>query len=149
MKKAVLFVMAALLLCSFGCGAEAETLEPFLCRVVLEEGAGFTAQSYAAQTVPGGELRFDLRVEDGYTVTGADYDGCVLEHGPGGGVVLVLPEVCYSTAVRLNVERVDTALAYHANGGVRLDGGNSDKPVEVPVTPSHLRWNTSTGAGLF
>lgn len=141
--------MGALLLCLSGCRAEAETPERFLCRVVLEEGEGFTAQSYAAQTAPGGALRFDLLVEDGYTVTGADFDGCALERGPGGGVALVLPEVRYSTAVRLNVERVSASLTYHANGGIRLDGGDPEKAAEVPVTPSHLRWNTSSGTGLF
>lgn len=141
--------MEALLLCLFGCGTGQEAVQPLLCRVVLEEGEGFTAQSYAAQTAPGGELRFDLRVEDGYTVTGADFDGCALERGPGGGVALVLPEVRYSTAVRLNVERVGASLTYHANGGVRLDGGDPERAVEVPVTASHLRWNTSTGADLF
>lgn len=149
MKKAALFVMGTLLLCLLGCGTGQEAVQPFPCRVVLEEGEGFTAQSYAAQTVPGGELRFELRVEDGYTVTGADFDGCALERGPGGGVALVLPKVRYSTAVRLKAERVGASLAYHANGGIRLDGGDPEKAAEVPVTSSHLRWNTSTGANLF
>lgn len=149
MKKAALFVMATLLLCLLGCTAGAETPSPFLCHVVLEEGEGFTAPSYAAQTAPGGELRFDLRPEDGYTVTGADFDGCMLERKPGGGVTLVLPGVRYSTAVRLEVERGAAALAYHANGGVRLDGGDSEEAVNVSVTPSHLRWNTAIGTDLF
>lgn len=149
MKKAALFVMAALLLCLLGCTAGAEVPSPFLCHVVLEEGEGFTAPSYAAQSAPGGELRFALRPEDGYTVTGADFDGCVLEREPGGGVTLVLPGVRYSTAVRLDVERSAAALAYHANGGVWLDGGDSEKAVDVPVTPSHPRWNTAIGTDLF
>lgn len=149
MKKAVLFVMAVLLFALSGCQTGKKTPEPFPCRVVLEEGEGFTAQSYAGQTAPGGELRFALTPEDGYTVTGSDFDGCTLEREPGGGVTLVLPEVRYSSAVRLSVERTDTVLAYHANGGKRLDGGDPEHPVDVPVTPSHLRWNTSTGTDLF
>lgn len=149
MKKAVLFVMAVLLFALPGCQAGADTPNPFPCRVVLEEGEGFTAQTYTGQTAPGGELRFALTPEDGYTVTGADFDGCTLEREPGGGVTLVLPQVRYSTAVRLNVERTDATLAYHASGGQRLDGGSSVEFVEVPVTPSHLRWNTSTGTDLF
>lgn len=149
MKRAWLFLMAALLFALSGCRAEAEPAEPFLCRVVLEEGEGFTAQSYTGQTSPGGELRFTLRPEDGYAVTGADFDGCTLEREPGGGVTLVLPEVRWSTVVRLEVARLDTALFYHANGGTRLDGGDPAQPVEVPVTPSHLRWNTAVGTDLF
>lgn len=149
MKRALLFVMAALLFALSGCQIGEKTPEPFLCHVVLEEGEGFTAQSYAGQTAPGGELRFALMPEDGYTVTGADFDGCTLEREPGGGVTLVLPEVRYSTAVRLTLARSGAVLLYHANGGQRLDGRNPAQPVDVPVTPSHLRWNTSIGTDLF
>ena len=149
MKKAALFVMAALLLPLLGCKSESGAPEPRLCRVVLEEGEGFTARSYTAQTAPGGELRFALQLEDGYTVTGADFGGCALEREPGGGITLVLPEVRYSTAVRLSVERTGAVLAYHANGGVRLDGGSAEEALELPVTPSHLRRNTSIGVDLF
>jgi len=149
MKEAVLFVMAALLFALSGCQAETEAAGPFPCYVVLEKGAGFTAQAYTGQTAPGGELRFPLAVEDGYTVTGADFDGCALEREPGGGITLVLHNVCYSTAVRLDVEPTGAALSYHANGGRRLDGGDPEQAVEVPVTPSHLRLNTSIGTDLF
>lgn len=149
MKKAALFVMVPLLLCLLGCEARAEAPEPIPCHVVLEEGEGFTAPSYAAQTAPGGELRFEIWPEDGYIVTSADYDGYVLERAAGGGVALILPGVHYSTAVRLSVEYSGRLLLYHANGGLRLDGGDPAQAVDVPVTPSHLRWNTSTGTDLF
>ena len=149
MKKAALFVMTALLFALPGCQARTEAPELFPCRVVLEEGEGFTAQTYTGQTAPGGELRFALMPEDGYTIAGADFDGCALEREPGGGVTLVLPEVRYSTAVRLRVERTGAMLAYHANGGERVDGGDPELAAEVPVTPSHLRWNTSMGTDLF
>lgn len=139
-------LLCLLLLCACGSGTHDRT---FYCRVVLEEGEGFTARSYAAQTAPGGEVRFSIRPEDGYAVAGADFDGYVLEREPGGGVTLVLSGVRYSTAVRLAVERSAVALAYHANGGARLDGGDPEQAVEVPATPSHLRLNTSTGTDLF
>lgn len=149
MKKAALFVMVALLFALTACGTPESGAERFPCRVVLEEGAGFTADRYAAQTVPGGELRFFIQPEDGYIVAGADFEGCTLEREPGGGVTLVLPEVCYSRAIRLDIERSSTALSYHANGGTRLDGGDSKQAVDIPAIPSHLRLNTSFGTDLF
>ena len=149
MKKAALFVMAALLFALTACGAPEGEGEAFPRRVVLEAGEGFTADRYAAQTAPGGELRFELRAEEGYTVTGADFPGYALERRQGGGVTLVLRPVRYSTAVRLEVERSGQTLRYHANGGARLDGGDGAQAVEAPVTPSHLRLNTSTGTDLF
>ena len=149
MKKAALFVMAALLFALTACGAPEGKGEAFPRRVVLEAGEGFTADRYAAQTAPGGELRFELREDEGYTVTGADFPGYALERRQGGGVILVLRPVRYSTAVRLEVERSGQTLRYHANGGARLDGGDGAQAVEAPVTPSHLRLNTSTGTDLF
>ena len=119
------------------------------CRVVLEQGEGFIGGCYVGETEPGGDLRFSLWERDGFTITGADYDGCALEREPGGGVTLFLPDVRYSQAVRLSVERSDIALAYHANGGERLDGGDPADAIKLPVTPSHLRLNTSTGTELF
>lgn len=149
MKKAPLFLMAVLLFAFSGCGAGAREAETPLCRVVLEQGEGFTAERFTAETAPGGELRFALRPLDGYSIAGADFDGYALEREAGGGVTLVLPEVRYTTAVRLSIERAGESLFYHANGGDRLDGGDPDRAVEIPVTPSHLRWNTSTGTDLF
>lgn len=149
MKKAALFVMVALLFALAACGAPEGGAQPFPCHVVLEEGEGFTAGSYAAQTAPGGEVRFALRARDGYAITGADFAGYALEREPGGGVTLVLRGVRYSTAVRLEVERSGAALSYHANGGARLDGGDPERAVDVPATPSHLRLNTALGTDLF
>ena len=149
MKKAVLLVVLPFLLCLFGCAPEEEMSVNFPCRVVLEEGEGFTGRVYVGETQAGGELRFSLRELDGYTITGADYAGCLLEREQGGGVTLTLPGVRYSQTVRLIVKRSDIALAYHANGGERRDGGDPAETVELPVTPSHLRLNTSIGTDLF
>lgn len=149
MKKAVLFVVLPLLLCLSGCMRREEAPAGLLCRVVLEEGEGFTGRRYVGETEAGGVLRFSLQELDGYTITGADYDGCVLEREQGGGVTLTLPGVRYSRTVRLTVERSGITLAYRANGGERLDGGDPAEAVELPVTPSHRRLNTSTGADLF
>lgn len=40
-------------------------------------------------------------------------------------------------------------ISYYANGGSRIDGGASEKPLAVSVRRAHLRVNTSTGSGLF
>ena len=56
MKKAALFVMAALLLPLLGCKSESGAPEPRLCRVVLEEGEGFTCDGYARTVERGGTV---------------------------------------------------------------------------------------------
>ena len=51
------------LACLSGCVRPAAEPPDLPCRVVLEEGEGFTAQTYTGQTSPGGELRFALQLE--------------------------------------------------------------------------------------
>lgn len=132
--------LPALLLCLLLlCSCSAAEAGPFYCRVVLEEGEGFTCDSYAAAVVPGQDVVFHLRCADGYTVTGADYGDHTLAPSSGGGMTLTLRGVRYSTAVSLTVERSGASISYDINDG------SGQPPVELPVTPSHLRWNTATG----
>lgn len=148
MKRIRFFAVLSLLLCLLGCTAVQNGPRPALCRVVLEEGEGFSADFYVADAAVGEDVRFTLTEDNGCTVSAADYPGAELIREAGGTVTLRLPEINYSDTVRLTVERSAVTLTYHANGGTRLDGGDPAKPVEVPVTPSHLRLNTAAG-GLF
>ena len=112
-----------------------------LCRLVLEEGEGFSAESYTASAAPGGEISFFLKEEEGYTIIGSDYEPSTLLR-TGEGVTLTLKDVRYTETVRLTVERSELVLCYDPCTGRKEDR------VSLPVTPSHLRINTA-GEELF
>ena len=128
-------LLCLLLLCA--CGHSGYD-QPFYCRVVLEEGEGFTCDSYAAVVVPGQDAVFNLRCADGYVITGADCGDYALAPSAAGGMTLTVQGVRYSTAISLTVERSGASIFYDSNDG------SGAPPVELSVTPSHLRWNTAT-----
>lgn len=119
-----------------------------LCPVVLEQTEGFSSDCWAMQVPEGSSATFVLTAEQGYIITGADYQGARLER-LAEGVRLTLPEVRYATAVRVTVEQSEIGMFYHANGGQRLDGGDAKSWVRLPITGSHLRWNTEPDGTLF
>lgn len=131
-------LLCLLLLCACG---RAGPEQVFYCRVVLEEGEGFSCSSYSATVAPGQDAVFTLRCADGYTITGADCGSYTLAPGAGGSVTLTVRGVKYSTAISLTVERSAAVIRYDRNDG------SGAPPEEVPVTASHLRWNTA--AGIF
>ncbi len=128
-------LLCLLLLCA--CGSPAAPGASY-CRVVLEEGEGFTCGDYALTVASGEDASFLIRCEDGYAVTGADCGEYTLAPAANGGAVLTIPRVRYSTVVSLTVIHNDTVIRYDINDG------SGAPAVEVPVTPSHLRWNTAT-----
>ena len=134
-RRLVPTLICLLLLCACGKTSSANT---FYCQVVLEEGAGFTCGDYTRTVVPGQDTAFYIQCDDGYTVTGADCGDYTLAPAPNGGMVLTVPCVRYSAVISLAVERSGAVILYSANDG------SGSPPVEVPVTPSHLRWNTAT-----
>lgn len=132
-------VAAALLCLLLLCACSAPAAEPgFTCRVVLEEGVGYTCDDYVRTVLPGADVRFLLRCEDGYSVTGADCGEYSLAPDPGGGTLLTVKGVRYSTVVSPTVERSSARIRYSRNDG--SDAANT----ELALTPSHLRWNTAT-----
>lgn len=132
------------------CAAPVQDTEPAPVQIVLEEGAGFTAPVYVSTVERGGTAVFQLLLEDGYTIVGTDDETAELvPGGAGDGYTLTIPNVRYSTVVSVKTERSGVTIAYHANGGRRLDGGDGQQPVELAVTPSHLRLNTAAGIDLF
>lgn len=118
------------------------------CPVVLEQSGGFTADRWSAQVAVGGSVSFALKAEKGYAITGVDCANAQLARTTDG-VRLTLTNVRYATAVRVVTEKSDQALYYHANGGQRLDGGDADQWVSVPVAANHLRLNTEPHGTLF
>lgn len=134
-RRTLTALLCLLLLCSCAGGTGART---FYCRVVLEEGTGFTCNDRTLTVVPGQNAVFLIQCDDGYAVTGADCEDYTLAPNPGGGVVLTVLRVRYSTVVSLTLERSDAVILYDINDG------SGAPPLEVPVTPSHLRRNTAT-----
>ena len=147
MKKQWLFRVLPLLLCLSACGKPPASGAP-ACRVVLEEGPGFSAEEYVQEAAPGSDLTFTLHPEAGYTIAGCDYPEAALLRQTEG-VTLHLPHVRYSERIHLSVQKSDILFSYFPNGGVRLDGGDPEEPVEIPMNPTHLRLNTALGTDLF
>lgn len=117
-------------------------------RVVIEEGEGFAALVPYAEVLRGADVTFTLQMEEGYLFDGTDYtDYTVAEDGKN--VKLVLKGVRYPAVVTVYAKKGDLAVSYHANGGMRCDGGDETAVVTLPVIASHQRVNTSTGTGLF
>ncbi|MCC8129437.1 MAG: leucine-rich repeat protein, partial [Clostridiales bacterium] len=145
------FLLPLFLACVFllvSCGSDTAAQAALTCPVVLEEGEGYTAESYTAAPLRGEDAVFTLTLADGYTLAGTDYEDAEIDQS-GRTVILTLRNVCYSTAVTLYLEQEGEIVYYDANGGERLDGGDASQPVEVVTATTHLRWNTSTGAALF
>lgn len=107
------------------------------CRVVLEEGDGFTCDAYARTVERGGSVEFRLTCGDGWEIVGADYENARLRRGRDGTAVLTLPAVRYSTVVSLTVEKRAVSLYYDPNDG------SGEAPVRRAAAPTHLRWNTA------
>lgn len=145
--KQMIALVLLCFVCLAGCAEAAPKVR--ICHVVLEEGPGFESDRYACAVEAGQDAVFTLRPNEGYTISEVDYVNYTLTAGTGGVVTLTLHNVRYSESVSLTVIPGDATLSYHANGGVRLDGGNPEEALELPVIPSHLRLNTSTGIGLF
>ena len=110
----------------------------FNCHVVLEEGEGFTCADHTQIVSRGRDVSFYVEPEDGYEIIGSDYAYTLISNSRENGVVVTLRKVRYSTVVTLTVRKSDAVLLYHANDGIHQE------PTPVPVTPSHLRWNTAT-----
>ena len=82
---------------------------------------------------------FSLRCADGYTIVGADCEDYNLEPNANGGITFTVHDVRCSTVISLTAERSVKTICYDSNDG------SGALPVEAPVIPSHLRWNTATG----
>lgn len=128
----LLFVLLLL-----GCAPD-PAIRTYDCRVVLEEGEGFTCNDHFQVVRRGADVTFYVEPLDGYEITGADHEGAVLSPGRESGVIITIPAVRYSTVVTLTVRKSDAVLYYHDNDGT------ARAPISVSVTPSHLRWNTAT-----
>lgn len=126
-----------IILLLFGCTADVPpTVDG--CRVVLEEGEGFFCSDHTKIVNRGTDAVFYIELQDGYTIVGADYGDVSFAPSQNGGTLITVHQVRFSTIVTLDIQKSDEILIYHPNDGT------DSPPVQVPVTPSHLRRNTAT-----
>jgi hypothetical protein len=137
MKQLRILASFLFLLMLFGCTPDSV---PRIrdCRVVLEAGEGFTCSDHTLMVRRGSDATFYVEPMDGYEIIGSDYENTTVSPSYERGFLITLHEVRYPTVVTLTVRKSDAILYYHRNDGTTAN------PVAVPVTPSHLRWNTAT-----
>lgn len=113
-------------------------------RVVLEEGDGFTAPESVFDLPAGSDVSVRIVPEEGWQVTGCDYEGALLETDPEGQILLTLPHVRYTRAVKILAEKNPYVIRYHL--GKEGSGNGQEKVLERTYPASHLRINTLAGS---
>ena len=125
-RMQLLLWLLAVLLC--GCAAPQKAPEP-LSVTLLEDDAFTLAEGYAYQTEakPGAEVRFVLRPEPGFVLTGTDCQNVVITDGAGGSVILIVKDVQYPTRIRVLSEPDSNfrTITYDLNGGRTADGAST------------------------
>ena len=138
----VLILAAALGLSSCRGGAEEESRR---VRLVLEEGEGFYAPESVFDLTAGGSVTVRIVPEEGWEVTGCDYEGALLENAPDGQVLMTLPEIRYTRAVRILTVKNPYTIRYHMEKEGSGDG-EAETILERTYPASHLRINTLAGS---
>lgn len=141
MMRKLCIVFFTLLLLMSACGKNPDNQKQLL--VNIRETTGFTVENNGQYVQPGEDAVFLLRIEEGLSVSGADYDGdyhAVLEDGK---MKLTLKNVRYPSHVDLRLTDSYVTVTYKPNGAM------GESVTHVYDTTYHLRPNTSTGDGLF
>lgn len=145
--KKRLWIFLVCFLC--GCGKAGNQEDVNVCNVVLEEGEGFRTDAPVCVAKRGEDAVFELTVEEGCEILGADYEESTLEPVKDGSRMrLTIHQVDYPVVVSLVTRKSDYQICYDANGGRSLDGDPENR-VKIPMVKSHIRVNTSTGVKLF
>jgi len=127
-------VLAVLL--GFLCAcAPAPTASAATCRVVLEEGTGFTAAQSVQTVERGADAVFTLTAEEGFRVSGTDYPDYALTWNSDGALTLTVRGVRYSTVVTVETTRQTRHILCLPNGG-------EGEPLSLWDPGTHLRCNT-------
>ncbi len=121
------------------CAAKDTETHSFPVHLALEQSEGYTADRYTAQVQPGERVTFTLTPAEGYNLTTAQ--GGDLQRS-GGAYTLTVPAAKYSQTLSVEAVKSEVSITYHPNGG-------QGEEVSLPVLPTHLRLNTSTGQDLF
>lgn len=147
MKKAFLQAINFLLFfCSLfflsGCSERRERFQGKV-GVSLIEHKNVTVECPLVFVERGENVRFTLRVQDGYTITDTSYPSFLLEPLGENRFELVLKGVSSPQRVKLFVQENDGTITYFANGGTVVGGGEYFS--ESCNLTNHKRANTSFG----
>ena len=126
------------------CGGHADRKERTV-RVVLEEGDGFTAPESVFDLPSGSDLSVRISPEEGWQVTGCDYEGALLETESEGQILLTLPGVRYTRTVQVHAQKNPFVIRCHLGREGSPDG--EETVLEMTYPASHLRINTPAGSG--
>lgn len=130
-----LALLIALLALLWGCGLEQE---PNTVLVGIVETDGCAVVDNGRQVVSGSDVSFELVLEEGYSLSGVDYDGEYEIRQQNGKLWLDLEDVRYPTRLNLRLSRVWCTMIYHPNGA-------PGEPVtQIRDLQYHARPNTQT-----
>lgn len=159
--KYVLWLLSILLLC--GCSRREQI--PTV-RAAVEESPWAMVENNGAEVLPGEDVTFRIRAEEGFFLTGTDYRGNAQIRQEGTEIELTLEQVNYPTLVSLRLTANGYAMRCEPNGGEGSAFTHIQKKSvhQRPNTPNALvpfsrpgytllGWNTSpdgtgTAAGL-
>lgn len=140
MKKMILLLLIVALLLS-GCGGEAVVDTRIQVSLMIRDGC--VVENNGLWVKPGDNAVFRLKMEEGCTLAGTDYDGPYSAELKDGIVELTLEEVRYPVRVNLDLTKEYSTITYEANGGT------GDTVVKTYDRTSHLRPNTENGQGMY
>lgn len=131
MRRIVLLAVMLLILCGCSGRHDADTIS-----VGIVEMSECTVVDNGRNVVPGSKVSFEVKLEDGYALTGVDYQGRYRIRNENESFWIDLEEVRYPTRVNLQISRTWCEMVFLPNGG-------EGEPVElVRDLKYHTRPNT-------
>lgn len=131
MRRSVLLITMILLLCGCAADPEVKTIP-----VGIVETEGCTVVNNGQQVVSGSDVSFELILEEGYALTGADYNGKYDIHQTNGKLWLKLRDVRYPARLNLLLTRTWCEMTFSPNGG------NGQSVILTRDLTHHARPNT-------
>lgn len=146
MKRLLLLILPLLFLAAL-CACGGQTAETRVL-VVISEAEGYTVENNGQLVAPGESAVFTLQLENGFSLSGADYKGRYHFETERRVVTLTLEDIEYPTVVSLNLSSKYCTITYDANGGEGLRGPETDFSKTYDLT-YHRRPNTERGIDSF
>ena len=142
MRRRLCISFFMLLLLSLSACRTEDSMEERI-QISILESQGFTVENNGQYVQPGEDVVFLLKMDSGYSIAGADYNGVYRIAVDGGQIELTLEDVRYPTRVALRITSRYCSVTYLPNGGA------GEETTITYDTSNHLRPNTSNGVRLF